>query len=138
MDEQELTDRLYKGRNEAFLVEQIALPADEPAVLPARCHENVDGYVARHAGCHPVRGWLIGHHGFFLYFNAHSIVETQAGRLIDITPSHPVCPFLPHPGSDEEFAAIIALTPRLMHQLPSEEWPDLSNLELGTVDPVDE
>jgi hypothetical protein len=40
------------------------------------------------------------------------------------------------PGSDEEFAAIIAAIPRLRHELPSEEWPDLSEFNLGLEDPL--
>ena len=138
MDENELANRLYRRRSEAFHVNQILLSKDEPPALRGQCHDNVNGYVARHPNCKRVRGWLIGNHVFFVYFNAHSIVENEDGHLIDITPSQPSCLFLPHPGSDEEFASIIAVTPRILYELPSEEWPDLSELNLNTEDPLDE
>ena len=138
VDEQELSSRLYRHRNAAFHVTQESVPKIEPTARPAHCHENVNAYVARHSNCHAVRGWLIGNHGTFLYFNAHSVVETPDGRLIDITPSQPACPFLRHPGSDEEFTAIITATPRLLHELPSEEWPDLSEFNRSQGGPLDE
>jgi len=125
MDEQELRRRLDSRRREAVRVEQVGMAEDEPPAQPAKCHENVRAYVARHPNCKAVRGWLIGYHGTFLYFNAHSLVETEDGSLIDITPSQPPCPFLRHPGSDEEFIEIIAVTPRIFCDLPPEEWPDL-------------
>jgi len=119
MDEQELKTRLYRQRRDASIVTQVSSPTGEDPP-PARCHDNVNEYVARHPTCKAVHGWLIGNHVSFLYFNAHSVVETEDGSLIDITPSEPPCPFLRHPGTNEEFAAIIAETPRLMYQLPPE------------------
>jgi hypothetical protein len=109
-----------------MLVPQVGLEEHEPPAQPAQCHENVRAYVARHPNCRPVRGWLIGDHCTFVYFNAHSLVEAEDGRLIDITPSQPPCPFLRHPGSDEEFRDVVAATPRIRCDVPAQEWPDLS------------
>ena len=138
MNQEELASRLYQRRKEAVLVEQLA-PTHESAGRPAHCHENVREHLARYPDHKRVREWLIGNHGTFLYFNAHSLVETPERQWIDITPSHPPCPFLRHPDSDEKFDEIIVVTPRLSFELPPEEWSDhLRNIDLGEDESRDE
>lgn len=130
VEEQEIANRLFAHRDDASFVNELSRPEAEPPLQPTQCHPNVISYVARHPDCKRRRGWLIGDHGTFLYFNAHSVVEAADGSLGDITLYAPRCPFLSHPGTDEEFDAFTATTSRVTHLLPRDEWPDVSEFNI--------
>jgi len=76
------------------------------------CHNNVDFWVAHHANCKAVRGWLFwppNELGQYV-FMAHSVIE-QGGSLADITPMDPnthrdTLLFARHPGTEEQFNAM--------------------------------
>lgn len=102
----EVANELYRRRDEAIFVRQEQVWVGDWTPDLARCHDNVDKWIAAHSGDKAVRGWLIldisGGANFAFYFNAHSVVE-QDHTLIDITPSEPPCRFLRHIGTDADF-----------------------------------
>ena len=79
----------------------------------AKCHANVDRWVADNPGCQAVRGWIsyisFGPAGEQL--TAHSVVQKPDGNLIDITPVEPGQPrggvFVEHQGDPAEFFDMI-------------------------------
>ena len=80
-----------------------------------RCHDNVATWVAHqpHAtrGDRAVRGWHFFDYGGFLpfvRFNAHSLVHTHDGYLIDITPNPTgnIYPFIVDNSPEEEYHRI--------------------------------
>jgi hypothetical protein len=88
--------------------------AGEPDWLPRPkfCHDNVAAWVSRSPQHKHVRGYVIFDLRSILgiwQVQAHSVVELEDGRLIDITPSgvsRPY-PFVRHIGTDEEFAEMV-------------------------------
>jgi hypothetical protein len=76
------------------------------------CHRNVDRWVADHPEDIAVRGWISTQYqarwGFYQY-SSHSVVQTGAGELIDVTLPQDECPhdFVQHPGPDAEFLALV-------------------------------
>lgn len=53
----------------------------------AKCHENVDAWVAEYPGCRAVRGWVTLHaFGLGMRLTAHSVFEGADGAPFDITP----------------------------------------------------
>jgi hypothetical protein len=88
---------------------------------PQRCHDNVAHWVAIHPECSAVQGWLLMDMGLicralgiprFIDLLPHTVVKAGNGSLVDITPRHPlassdVYPFIPNPGTDEEYAAFV-------------------------------
>lgn len=88
-----------------------------------KCHENVDTWCSRNKDFEPVRGWLLmdlrAASQFFghppkIDLLAHSVVKGPKG-LEDITPAFDhgvgggpdIYPFIPHPGSTEDFEVFI-------------------------------
>jgi hypothetical protein len=94
------------------------------------CHANAKRYVAENPGCRVVGGWLLEDFADFSYFNAHSVVQTEDGSLLDPTPLRSVCSFLPHWGTEDEFAALRHNRPRVQYPYP--------DYELSHEPPVDE
>ena len=121
--------RLSSAVSDAHLVEPMASGPGDPEPQPSKCHENAAAYVERHPDCRVTRGWLISGG----VFDAHSVVEFGDGRLADPTPLSVRPPFLRHPGSDREFAAILSQNwnqvlfsapPATGEPLPADEdWP---------------
>lgn len=113
----------------AHLVEPLTSGPGDPDPQPSKCHENAAAYVERHPECRVIRGWLVSGG----VFDAHSVIELGDGCLADPTPLSIRPPFLRHPGSDDEFAAIllrnwnqvIASAPMTTeHPAPSDDdWP---------------
>lgn len=79
----------------------------------AKCHANVNRWVAYNLGCQAVRGWIscisFGPAGEQL--TAHSVVRKPDGDLIDITPVEPGQArggvFVEHQGDPAEFFDMI-------------------------------
>jgi len=97
-----LASKLYVRRAEAIEVPFLDVHVSHWRPHPGFCHANADFY-ALVESCKAVRGWLVidrGDAGFM--FVPHSVVETQDGTLVDITPStDPLRPrFLRHMGDD--------------------------------------
>lgn len=84
-----------------------------PASRLSACHDNVDAYVREHPDCKAIRGaWVqpIGEAEGCI-FHAHSVVETSAGRRVDITPladerQRASLAFLEHHGTGEQFEVL--------------------------------
>ena len=79
---------------------------------PKFCHDNVAIWVARSPQHKHVRGFVIFDLRPILgvwQVQAHSVVELEDSTLIDITPSgvSQAPPFVPHTGTDEEFAEMM-------------------------------
>lgn len=82
----------------------------------AKCHANVDRWVAANPDCQAVRGWIayisFGPAGEHL--TAHSVVRNPDGALIDITPVYPGAnrggAFVEHQGDPAEFFAMTAVS----------------------------
>ena len=74
----------------------------------AKCHANVDEWVARNPGLKAVRGWLIvgGEICGPCQYAAHSVIE-EDGEFYDITLGNQrecdAYPFLKHIGIEDEF-----------------------------------
>ncbi len=83
--------------------------------VPVRggCHSNVDKWVADHPGDTAVRGWISTQYqapwGYEQY-SSHSVVQTRAGELIDVTLPQGECnhDFVRHPGTEVEFLDLVA------------------------------
>ena len=87
----------------------------------AKCHDNVDRWVADNPGCQAVRGW-ISHISFGPageQLTAHSVVRNPDGALIDITPVYPGAlrggAFVEHQGDPAVFFGIIEAAGHDMH-----------------------
>jgi hypothetical protein len=110
---------------------------------PAKCHENVDFWVAHNQTLKAVRGWMVTTSvgSDRCVYEAHSVIEDE-GALYDITLRDDVAceriPFLRHLGSEEEF-----LTMRgegraqfLFPPIPFDEW-SAAQLPTGSGDDQD-
>lgn len=107
-----LAARLFERIDTAVHVRQLGDQFDNWTPEPGRCHDNVARWIKLNPHHRPVRGWL---HAPYLTlpdiarFVSHSIIETEAGKLMDITlPSTEWAhPFLQHEGPDEEFMELV-------------------------------
>jgi hypothetical protein len=97
-----LAAKLYARRAEAIEVPFLDVHVSHWRPHPGLCHANADFY-ALVESCKAVRGWFVvdrGDAGFM--FVPHSVVETQDGTLVDITPPRDLARprFLRHIGDD--------------------------------------
>lgn len=89
---------------------------DDWVPMPNRCHDNTAIWVQHNPTHKAVPGFLLFDFGGYLNivrFAAHSVIETEAGDLVDITPSQATVsyPFIRHAGSDE----VLELAGRMMN-----------------------
>jgi hypothetical protein len=117
LDIRALARQLYEARHLAQTVPYMAcsLPGWSPA--EKECHRNADYWCLHNPGHLALSGWMVFDWtaAFLLdqpsryHFTAHSVVRAPNGALFDLTPSqaHQRYPFLPHPGPDEEFVALV-------------------------------
>jgi len=92
------------------------------------CHANVHKWVEHSPKDRIVRGWLyFDFLGAFEWvkFTSHSVIETETGELIDITPSQAstTYPFIRHEGTDEEFTRLVERSDHgdIKHYRPAEQ-----------------
>lgn len=104
-----LSSQLYARRAEGVIVPRI--PVSNPPMRQNQCHDNVDSWVRANPSDQHVFGYLffdlVSIMGY-VQFRPHSVVETEQGRLMDITPVPPgagTYPFIRHVGSYDLFAA---------------------------------
>jgi hypothetical protein len=126
LSDEELANAIQLRREQARLVRS----APHATMQFNECHVNAEQYVAENPGCHVVGGWLLEDFADFSYFNAHAVVRMEDGSLFDPTPLLSVCLFLPHWGTEDEFAALRHNRPRVQHPFP--------DYELSHDAPVDE
>lgn len=107
---QRLGASLYERRMSGVFVPGIEIPAGYQGWRPVenRCHDNVQVWTAGRPEHKAVRGFLffdLARAMPYVWFNAHSVVETEDGSLIDITSSQASqrYPFIRHTGGDELF-----------------------------------
>jgi len=87
---QRLARRLYRRRREGVIVPFVAVSLEDWKPQEQDCHANVNHWVlANDCRCSAVRGWTYIAHSLrgCPSFVAHSVVETEDGNLIDITPT---------------------------------------------------
>jgi hypothetical protein len=106
-----LAARLYERRKGAVSVKRVSIEGSGWQPDPNQCHRNVTLWCSSHPKHIPVRGWLVADYsdiGFYRFF-AHSVVETETGGLVDITPNLATWnyPFLRHDAADGDFAEIV-------------------------------
>lgn len=103
-------------RAAAVVVPFVEVSADGWSPEVAKCHSNVDRWVALNPGCEAVRGWItyMSYGPAGVQLTAHSVVRNPDGTLIDITPVYRGAQrggaFVEHQGDPAEFFAIIATT----------------------------
>jgi hypothetical protein len=115
--DEELADAIHARREQARLVRS----APHALAQFNECHANAERYVAENPECRVVGGWLLEDFADFSYFNAHSVVQTEDGSLLDPTPLRSVCSFLPYWGTEDEFAALRHNRPRVQYPHPDYE-----------------
>lgn len=100
---------------QATRVDRVAISKGNWSPEPNNCHENVGQWVEWHPGCEHLCGWLVFdflEHLGVIDLLSHSVLRTEDGKIIDITPlapqaqGAPVYPFLPHAGAQRVFEAI--------------------------------
>jgi hypothetical protein len=133
-----MVSRLYARRGEGVLVERATVQIDGWSPALHSCHDNAAKWVELHPGHKVVHGWLYFDFGGafdWVRFNHHSVIETDDGKLLDITPAGPALtyPFIRHLGSVEEFAEMVCAVPdgQLDYPRPAENprvLKDLSHL----------
>ena len=91
-DQTELAARLYARVSEAIPLRMVEARIGECKPEPQRCHANAVTWAEYNPGFKAVHGWLCADYRVLgkVAFIAHSVVEDQAGELLDITPVHPV------------------------------------------------
>jgi hypothetical protein len=109
--DEELANAIYARREQARQVRS----APHALAQFNECHANAERYVAENPRCRVVGGWLLEDFADFSYFNAHSVVQLEDGSLLDPTSLRRVCPFLPHWGTQDEFAALRHNRPRVQY-----------------------
>ncbi len=111
VSDEELANEIHRRREQAGSVRSV------PHALAqfSECHANAERYVLEHTGWRVIGGWLLEDFSDFSYFNAHSVVQLEDGSLLDPTPLRRLCPFLPHWGTDDEFAALRHNRPRVQY-----------------------
>jgi hypothetical protein len=100
-------DALFLRREAAILSEpRRVIFQDGTSPQAAQCHANVDRWVRENPGCRGVRGWIVEvDWGERALFAAHSLVEDERGKLVDITlPA--AYRFLRHEGEPALYARI--------------------------------
>ena len=109
----DLALRLYNRRTEAVVVKRVHIGGGAWQPDPNQCHRNVTQWCEWHPEQKAVRGWLVADYleippSFYRFF-AHSVIETVAGDLIDLTPNLAPWqyPFLRHDQADGDFADIV-------------------------------
>jgi len=109
----ELALRLYNRRSEAVNVKHVRIDGGDWLPEPNQCHRNVTQWCDWHPNQKAVRGWWVADYleippGFYRFL-AHSVVETETGDLIDLTPNPAPWryPFLRHDQTDGDFAEIV-------------------------------
>jgi hypothetical protein len=106
-----LAARLYARRKEAVSIERVSIEGGDWQPDPNECHANVSMWRRLQPNYIAVRGWLVADYseiGLVKFF-AHSVVQTEAGELLDITPN-PLpwhYPFLTHHPADGDFGEIV-------------------------------
>lgn len=130
--------RLYERRGEGVLVKRVSVEFGDWKPATHYCHDNAATWVQHHPDYKVVHGCL--YFDFvgaldFVRFTLHSVVETEGGELLDITPAGPALtyPFIRHVGSEDEFAALVRDIPdgNIDYSRPAEPPPfmrDLSHL----------
>lgn len=102
---------LYLRISEARILKREKVKVENWEPTARMCHDNVDTFCDYKPDHTPVRGWL-----FFelkglnkVKFNAHSVVQTPQGDLIEITPSNASkeYPFIKSALSDDDYIDII-------------------------------
>lgn len=126
VSDKELANQIHRRREQARFVRS----APHALAQFNECHANAERYVAENPQCRVIRGWLLEDFSDFSYFNAHSVVQLEDGSLLDPTPLRRVCLFLPHWGTEDEFAV-------LRHNRPRVQYPYL-DFELSNDPPIDE
>ncbi len=80
---------LYRRVGEGVSVQRATLDIQGWQPEPNLCHENVRSLAALGLGYRPVTGWLYFDLLYmfpYVRFTAHSVVENEASKLLDITP----------------------------------------------------
>jgi hypothetical protein len=89
LDLPSLAARFYERRNEAVSIKRVRVEGGDWQPEPNQCHKNVTLWCSWHPAQTALRGWLVADYseiGFYRFF-AHSVVETETGNLIDLTPN---------------------------------------------------
>ena len=110
LDKQAYVDQVCARFHDRQHIPFDAARATENGSEIGRCHDNVDRWVAEHAGDRALRGWITWHaviNGVRL--TAHSVVMGSDDRPFDITPLSDEglrawLTFVPHVGDDVSFA----------------------------------
>jgi hypothetical protein len=101
----------------------VAVPCESnPSSAPNRCHKTVEAFVAAHAGCEAVRGWLATPNPGIHMFHAHSVARRPDGRLTDVTPGaqhREGMVFLEHRGPDSEYEYLMGNCAQWFHPPPT-------------------
>jgi hypothetical protein len=118
MDPIEIAKRVLTRRGEGIIVpfREVGMRNADGSIgwAPRQhyCHDNVAAWIYRSPQDKAVRGYVIFDMRIFGYWKvvAHTVVETEDGTLMDITPSgaSQPYPFVHHVSSDEDFATIAA------------------------------
>lgn len=107
-----LVKRLYERLAEEIIVPCSAVSLGDWKPALHHCHENVDRWVEANPRWKAVRA------GYFLpwmidvgcpQFLAHSVVESEAEKLVDIMPNNASMPypFIRHKGANHDFKRLI-------------------------------
>jgi len=105
----ELAAQLYGLRDTSAVLRQSRQRAPGYAPRLHECHRNADAWVSLHPHHRVVRGWLLFDYSLsqfpMMRFQAHSAVEDENGRLLDVTPHDAPGPlhFLRHPDGNDMF-----------------------------------
>jgi len=110
----ELAIRLYQRLNEAVILQRGNVETSELQPNPQECHRNVALWCERDGNSTPVQGWLVADYSVTgiainVQFFAHSVVRTESGDLIDITPNtlNRSYRFLIHDAADGDFDEMV-------------------------------
>jgi len=131
----DLQDRLKALICAAVQVKNIGDQISGWEPIMGRCHQNVDRWVSKHPDDRATRGWIRTAYMAlpgFIRLMSHSVVETPAGTLLDVTLPVREChhQFIRHPGSDAEFLELVADNGCPWIDIPLDE-PDLGLAELA-------
>ena len=121
-DLKEYARRLYVRRTEAVFSRRARVSFGRWIPIEHECHANVAQWCAFQPNHRPVRGWLYFDYDNLLpyvHFNAHSVIQNEAGELVDITPTLASrdYPFLVDTESVHEYESLLeASVVRLEHE----------------------
>jgi hypothetical protein len=107
-----LGQKLYTMRESGVIVPHEMRVLGDWTPSAKDCHVNAGYWAESNLGTSVVRGWFYFHFNQMLgYVNfvAHSMIRESDGRLLDLTPRQTFedYPFIVHPGSIEEFDALV-------------------------------